>query len=66
MTLLPNQPKTTFTCDGKRSMFCVVPFGLKSMTGHMQRIMESLLGDLALLPMVKEALERCRNAKHIE
>jgi hypothetical protein len=31
-------------------MFTVVPFGLKVMTGHMQRIMEELLGDLGVVP----------------
>jgi hypothetical protein len=31
-------------------MFTVVPFGLKIMTGHMQRIMEELLGDLGVVP----------------
>ena len=30
-------------------MFTVVPFGLKIMTGHMQRIMEELLGELGVV-----------------
>ena len=45
-----DQPKTAFTIDGKQWMFRVVPFGLKVMTGHMQRIMEGLLGDLGVAP----------------
>ena len=31
-------------------MFTVVPFGLKIITGHMQRIMEELLGELGVVP----------------
>jgi len=42
--------KTAFTLDGKQYMFVVVPFGLKVMTGHMQRIMERLLGGLGIVP----------------
>jgi transposase InsO family protein len=45
-----DQPKTTFTFEGKQSMFKVTPFGLKVMTGNMQRIMEHLLGDLGVIP----------------
>ena len=45
-----DQPKTAFTVEGKQWMFKVVPFGLKVMTGHMQRIMERLLGDIGVVP----------------
>jgi hypothetical protein len=45
-----DQPKTAFTLDGKQYMFTVVPFGLKIMTGHMQRIMEQLLEELNIRP----------------
>ena len=45
-----DQEKTAFTVDGKQYMFTVVPFGLKIMTGHMQKIMEKLLGDLDVIP----------------
>jgi hypothetical protein len=38
-----DQPKTAFTWNGRQYMFQVVPFGLKIMTGHLQRIMENLL-----------------------
>ena len=41
--------KTTFTFEGKKYLFNVTPFGLKIMTGNMQRIMEELLGDVSLL-----------------
>ena len=42
--------KTSFTWNGKQWMFTGVPFGLKIMTGHMQRIMEKLLGKHGRLP----------------
>lgn len=42
--------KTSFTFNGKRYMFCVVPFGLNIMTGHMQKIMEKLLGPVGKIP----------------
>jgi hypothetical protein len=44
-----DQQKTAFTVDGKQYMFTVVPFGLKIMTGHMQRVMETLLGELGII-----------------
>ena len=47
---LEDQQKTCFTFEGKRRMFTVVPFGLKIMTGHMQKFMEMLLGDLGVVP----------------
>jgi hypothetical protein len=45
-----NQQKTTFTWNGQQWMFAGVPFGLKIMTDHMQRLMEKLLGHLNILP----------------
>jgi hypothetical protein len=45
-----DQQKTCFTFEGKRRMFTVVPFGLKIMTGHMQKFMEMMLGDLGVAP----------------
>ena len=42
--------KTTFTWGGKQWMFKGVPFGLKIMTGHMQRLMEILVGKHGRLP----------------
>ena len=45
-----DQPKTAFTIDDQQYMFCVVPFGLKNMSAHLQRIMERLLGDLEVVP----------------
>ena len=38
-----DQEKTAFTWKGNHWMFTGVPFGLKIMTGHMQRVMETLL-----------------------
>jgi hypothetical protein len=35
-----DREKTAFMWQGKQHMFNVVPFGLKTMTGHLQRIME--------------------------
>ena len=45
-----DQMKTAFTWNGKQWMFTGVPFGLKIMTGHMQRIMEKLLGRFGRFP----------------
>src|SRR5688500_15420221 len=43
--------KTAFTCPGKnQEMFITVPYGLKIMTGHMQRLMEKLLRPLGKMP----------------
>ena len=39
-----DQQKTAFTYDGVHWMFTAVPFGIKSMSGHMQRIIEELVG----------------------
>jgi hypothetical protein len=46
-----DQQKTAFTW-GKygHQMFAGVPFGLKIMTGHMQRLMEKLFGKMGLKP----------------
>ena len=38
-----DQVKTAFTWNGKQYMFTGVPFGLKNMAAHLQRIMERLL-----------------------
>jgi len=45
-----DQVKTAFTNAGVQWMFVVVPFGLKVMTGHMQRLMERLLGPMGITP----------------
>ena len=46
-----DQVKTAFTWGKFRQlMFTGVPFGLKTMTGHMQKLMEKLLGPLGLKP----------------
>jgi hypothetical protein len=42
--------KTTFTVNGRRSMFVVAPFGIKTLTGHVQRVMEELLRGERVLP----------------
>jgi transposase InsO family protein len=39
-----DQPKTAFTVDGRQYMYTVAPFGVKVMSGFMQRHMERLLG----------------------
>ena len=49
-----DQPKLTFTIDGKRSMFTVAPFGVKIMTGILQRVMESLLSDIGVPPFLDD------------
>ena len=41
-----DQQKTAFTHEGVHWMFTAVPFGIKSMSGHMQRILEQLIGPL--------------------
>ena len=45
-----DQPKTAFTWNGRQYMFTGVPFGLKIMTAHMQRIMERLLHRFGRFP----------------
>jgi hypothetical protein len=42
--------KTAFTWKGQQYVFTCVPFGLKIMTGHMQRLMEKLLGTTGRIP----------------
>ena len=42
--------KTAFTFEGKQRMFTVVPFGLRIMTGHVQRLLEKLLGKVGQRP----------------
>lgn len=44
-----DQAKLSFTFDGIRYMFVRVPFGIKSMPGHLQRVMDQLLRDLAVV-----------------
>ena len=62
-----DRPKTTFTFEGKQYMFKVTPFGLKVMTGHMQRIMEHLLGDLGVIPFQDDIVIASKTEKeHIE
>jgi len=62
-----DRPKTAFTIEGHQYMFKVVPFGLKIMTGHMQRIMERLLGDLKVMPFQDDIAIGSPNTKnHIE
>ena len=46
-----DQVKTAFTCPGReQEMFITVPYGLKIMTEHMQRLMEKLLEPLGKVP----------------
>jgi len=62
-----DRPKTTFTFEGKQYMFKVTPFGLKVMTGHMQRIMEHLLGDLGVIPFQDDIVIASKTEKeHVE
>ena len=62
-----DRPKTAFTINGKQYMFRVVPFGLKIMTGHMQRIMEKLLLDLRVVPFQDDvAITSKDTAEHIK
>ena len=62
-----DQVKTAFTIDGKQWMFTVVPFGLKIMTGHMQRIMEKLLGNIGIVPFQDDTATASVNAEeHIK
>jgi hypothetical protein len=42
--------KTAFTWNGVQWMFTVVPFGLKIMTGHVQRLLERLFGTTGCMP----------------
>jgi hypothetical protein len=42
--------KTAFTFDGRQRMFTVVPYGLRIMTGHVQRLLEKLLGKINQRP----------------
>jgi hypothetical protein len=57
-----DQHKTAFTIDGKQYMFTVVPFGLKIMTGHMQKVMEQLLGELNVIPFQDDIAIASTNA----
>ena len=62
-----DQVKTAFTINGKQWMFRVVPFGLKIMTGHMQRIMERLLKDLGVSPFQNDTAIASKTAEeHIQ
>jgi len=45
-----DQPKTSFTWNGIQYMFTGVPFGLKSMSAHLQKVMERLLNKMELYP----------------
>ena len=48
-------------------MFTVVPFGLKIMTGHMQRVMEKLLGRLGKLHFQEDiAIETNYGSNHVK
>jgi hypothetical protein len=51
---LEDQHELTFTIDGKRSMFVVAPFGVKVMTGILQKIIERLLADLETPPFLDD------------
>ena len=62
-----DQIKTAFTINGKQWMFRVVPFGLKIMTGHMQRIMERLLKDLGVSPFQDDTAIASKNVEdHVQ
>ena len=50
-----HQEKTAFTCPERpQEMFVTVPYGLKIMTGHIQRLMEKLLGVTQTAPFVDD------------
>jgi len=62
-----DQVKTAFTWGGKQYMFQVVPFGLKIMTGHMQRVMEKLLKSENVNPFQDDvAIASKTREKHIQ
>ena len=45
-----DQQKTAFTIGGVQYMFRVAPFGLKILSGHVQKLMERHLGPLGVIP----------------
>ncbi len=59
-----DQQKVSFTWNGEHLMFATVPFGLKVMTGHMQRIMEKLLGGLGRLPFLDDVAVASKADNH--
>ena len=62
-----DQCKTAFTWGGKQWMFTGVPFGLKIMIGHMQRIMERLLMRFGRFPFQDDvAIPTKKGGDHIE
>ena len=62
-----DQVKTAFTINGKQWVFRVVLFGLKIMTGHMQRIMERLLKNLGVSPFQNDTAIASKTAEeHIQ
>ena len=67
-----DRPKTAFTFNGRQLMFRTVPYGIKVMTGHMQRLMEKLLGPFGKKPFLddtpiasKNTVEHIRDVKEI-
>ena len=51
-----DQVKTAFTFKNKQYMFKVAPFGLKTMPGHMQRLMERLFADTDVQPYLDDVV----------
>ena len=59
-----DQAKTAFTWGQfGQLMFTGVPFGLKTMTGHMQKMMERLLGPLGLKPFQDDVAIASKSAE---
>ena len=50
-----DRPKTAFMSGGRQWMFNVAPFGLRILTGHVQRIMEKHLGPTGVAPFQDDA-----------
>ena len=58
-----DREKTAFMINGVQKMFVTVPYGLKIMTGHMQTLMEKLLGPLNCQPFQDDVVLADKNTE---